>query len=27
MKTSRIVGFVRGVRVALEGFLHTRQAA
>jgi hypothetical protein len=26
-KTSRIIGFVRGVRVALEGFLHTRQAA
>jgi len=27
MKTSRMVGFVRGVRVALEAFLHTRQAA
>jgi hypothetical protein len=26
-KTSRVIGFVRGVRVALEGFLHTRQAA
>jgi len=26
-KTSRIIGFVRGVRVALEGFLHTRQEA
>jgi hypothetical protein len=26
-KTSRLVGFVRGVRVALEGFLHTRQPA
>jgi hypothetical protein len=25
MKTSRVVGFVRGVRVALEGFLSTRQ--
>lgn len=24
-KTSRVVGFVRGVRVALEGFLRTRQ--
>jgi hypothetical protein len=24
-KTSRIVGFVRGVRVAIEGFLSTRQ--
>jgi len=24
-KTSRVVGFVRGVRVALEGFLSTRQ--
>ena len=24
-KTSRVVGFVRGVRVAIEGFLSTRQ--
>ena len=26
-KTSRIVGFVRGLRVALEGFLHTEARA
>jgi hypothetical protein len=26
VKTSRVVGFVRGLRVAMEAFLHTRAA-
>jgi len=27
MKTSRVVGFVRGLRVAIESMLHSREAA